>query len=273
MTMVSNVGHLVSSVTANQTAPVRYGEKVDIFGVFYTITDYVDATERIMVAARQNQSYAVSALAVHGLMEAVNDSTFRAQVERIDLITPDGQPVRWAMNALYKVGLSERVYGPDLTWYVIEAAAEENIKIFLFGSTEQTCEAFAAAIRDRCPGAIVDYQSDRFRDPTPEEDQADVDRINAFGAGVVLVGRGCPRQEKWVSDHRGKVNAAMLAVGAAFDYGAGSLEPPPEWMQRYGLQWLFRLKQEPGRLWKRYLVTNSQFVFEFGKALIKQRLR
>lgn len=251
----------------------QYGETVDIFGVDYTVTDYVDATERIMVAARANQSYAVSALAVHGLIESVNDDAFRAQVQSIDLVTPDGQPVRWAMNALYGTELAERVYGPDLTWYVIEAAAKEGIKIFLFGSTEEICELFAEAIRVRCDGAVVEFQSDRFRDPTPEEDQADIDRINQSGAGVVLVGRGCPRQEKWVADHRGKVDAAMLAVGAAFDYGAGSLEPPPAWMQRYGLQWLFRLKQEPGRLWRRYLLTNSQFVFLFAKAMVRSKLK
>ena len=269
--MALNAGRLVNSSVNASKASERYGEKVDIFGVDYMITDYVDATERIMVAARQNQSYAVSALAVHGLMEAVNDDSFMAQVRTIDLITPDGQPVRWAMNALHKADLGERVYGPDLTWYVIEAAAKEGVKIFLFGSTEETCDAFADAIAKRCPGAVVDYQSDRFREPTPDEDQVDIDRINDFGAGVVLVGRGCPRQEKWVADHRGKVNAAMLAVGAAFDYGAGSLEPPPAWMQRYGLQWLFRLRQEPGRLWKRYLFTNSQFVFNFGKAFVTTR--
>lgn len=251
----------------------RFGEKVDIFGVHYTVTDYADATERIIAAAKDRQSYAVSALAVHGLMEAVNEPAFMSQVRTIDLVTPDGQPVRWAMNLLHGTKLAERVYGPDLTWHVIEAAAKANIKIFLFGSTEETCEAFGAEILLRFPDAEVEHQADRFRDPTPDEDQADIDRINNFGAGVVLVGRGCPRQEKWVADHRGKVNAAMLAVGAAFDYGAGSLEPPPQWMQRYGLQWLFRLKQEPGRLWKRYLFTNTQFVFELAKASIRSAAR
>lgn len=251
-----------------RTNGVDFGRKVDLFGIGVTVTDYDDATDRIIDAAKARDSYAVSALAVHGLMEAVDDDTFGAQVNVIDLVTPDGQPVRWAMNTLHRTGLSDRVYGPDLTWRVLEAAVAEGIGIYLFGSTKETCDAFVDAIHERFPQAVISgVQPDRFRDATPEEDQADIARINNSGAGVVLVGRGCPRQERWVADHRGQVNAAMLAVGAAFDYGAGTLEAPPVWMQRTGLQWLYRLAQEPGRLWRRYLITNSKFLLRFGLAL------
>jgi len=249
------------------------GSKVDLFGVDVSVTTYSHATGAIMDAARNRRSYAVSALAVHGLMEAVGDPAFRAVVNEIDLVTPDGQPVRWAMNRLHHAGLEDRVYGPDLTWKVIEAAAHEGVGIYLFGSTEETCEAFRAEIERRHPEAkVVDVQPDRFRDATPAEDEADVARMNGSGAGVVLVGRGCPRQERWVAAHRGRVHAAMLAVGAAFDYGAGNLAPPPPWMQRTGLQWLYRLGQEPRRLWRRYLVTNSRFLVHFGRALVRSRL-
>lgn len=247
---------------------VDIGSKVDLFGVGITVTDYDDATERIMAAARERRSFAVSALAVHGLMEAADDPNFRAVVNTIDLVTPDGQPVRWAMNSLYRTDLDDRVYGPDLTWRVVEAAADDGVGIYLYGSTEEACEGFAAEIVRRYPKAVIaDIQPDRFRDATAAEDAADIDRINGSGAGVVLVGRGCPRQERWVAQHRGQVNAAMLAVGAAFDYGAGTLSPPPAWMQRAGLQWLYRLVQEPGRLWRRYLITNSKFLLRFGRAL------
>lgn len=246
-----------------------FGDKVDVFGVGITVTDYDDATDRIMDAARDRRSYAVSALAVHGLMEAVDDEAFQEQVNRIDLVTPDGQPVRWAMNVLHDAGLDDRVYGPDLAWRVIEGAAEEGIGIYLFGSTEETGLAFAEEIVRRYPTVIIsDIQPDRFREATDIEDAADTARINRSGAGVVLVGRGCPRQERWVAGHRGRVNAAMLAVGAAFDYGAGTLGSPPQWMQQSGLQWLYRLGQEPRRLWRRYLITNSKFLFRFGRALL-----
>lgn len=246
-------------------------EKVDVFGVGLSLTDYDDATSRIIEAGRARQSYAVSALATHGLMEAVHDASFREVVNDLDLVTPDGQPVRWAMNILHDAGLDDRVYGPELTWKVCGAAADAGIGIYLFGSTAETCNAFVEAVLDEWPHAVIsDIQPDRFRDATPEEDAADVARIENSGAGVVLVGRGCPRQEKWVGAHKGSVNAAMMAVGAAFDYHAGQLKKPPAVMQRYGLEWLWRLGLEPKRLFKRYLVTNSQYCFELTKAIIKR---
>lgn len=248
------------------------GDKVDLFGVGLSVTTYEHATAEIMEAARARRSHGVSALAVHGLMESVDDETLRRQVNSLDLVTPDGQPVRWAMNLLHHTGLEDRVYGPDLTWHVLEACADQGVGVYLFGSKPETCEAFAAEIRRRFPAIdIVDIQPDRFRDATPEEDAADIERMNASGAGVVLVGRGCPRQERWVADHRGKVHASMLAVGAAFDYGAGTMDEPPTWMQDRGLQWLYRLGQEPGRLWRRYLFTNSAFLRHLLVAKLRSR--
>ncbi len=247
-------------------------EKVDIFGVGLSKTDYDDATGRIITAAMNHQSFAVSALATHGLMEAVHDPRFLEVVNSLDLVTPDGQPVRWAMNLLHKAGLDDRVYGPDLTWKVCGAAADAGVGIYLFGSTTETCDAFVAAILAEWPHAIIsDVQPDRFREATPEEDRSDVERINNSGAGVVFVGRGCPRQERWVAAHKGHVNAAMMAVGAAFDYHAGQLKKPPPLMQKYGLEWLWRLGLEPKRLFRRYAVTNSQFLIALTKALARQR--
>ncbi len=241
---------------------VTHAPKVDLFGVRISITDYEDATRRIIEAAKARESYAVSALAVHGLMESVNDPELRDLVNTIDLVTPDGQPVRWALNHFHDAALGDRVYGPDLTWHVLAAAEAERVPVYLYGSTEETGEAFAAAILGKHPAIeIVGVQPDRFREATEDEDLADIAEINESGAGVVLVGRGCPRQERWVAQHRGKVHASMLAVGAAFDFAAGNLATPPSWMQRAGLQWLHRLAQEPGRLWRRYLFTNSQFVW------------
>ncbi len=253
-------------------AATALGRRVDLFGIDVTISTYDHALDAIVTAAKEQKSFGLSALAVHGLMEAVSDPKFRRQVNSLSMSVPDGQPVRWALNVLHGAQLTDRVYGPELTWRAIEAAAEHGIGIYLFGPTVETCDEFDAAILERHPSSIISgVQADRFRDATPQEDLADIERINASGAGIVLVGRGCPRQEKWVADHLGSVNAAMLAVGAAFDYGAGTLEPPPAWMQRLGLQWLYRLGQEPSRLWKRYLVTNSRFLWSLGRALVRQR--
>ncbi|MFT7475342.1 MAG: N-acetylglucosaminyldiphosphoundecaprenol N-acetyl-beta-D-mannosaminyltransferase [Verrucomicrobiales bacterium] len=246
-------------------------ERVDIFGVQVCVTTYEDAAKRIIEAGAQKRSFTMSALATHGLMEAVHDPAFRDVVNGLDLATPDGQPVRWAMNILHKVGLEERVYGPELTWRVCGAAAEAGIGIYLYGSTPETGEAFVAAILNEWPHAIIsDVQPDRFREATPEEDAEDIERINKSGAGIVLVGRGCPRQEKWVGAHKGTVNAAMMAVGAAFDYHAGQLKKPPAVMQKYGLEWVWRLALEPRRLFKRYAVTNSQYVVALAKAVVKR---
>lgn len=251
------------------TDPLR---TVDIFGIDLSITDYEDATRRIVQAGQDHQSFAMSALATHGLMEAVHDPEFNEVVNGLDLVTPDGQPVRWAMNLLHNADLDDRVYGPDLTWKVIGAAAEAGVGLYLFGSTQETCDAFVDAILREWPDAIIsDVQPDRFREATAEEDATDIERINSSGAGIVLVGRGCPRQEKWVGAHRGKVNAAMMAVGAAFDYHAGQLRKPPAMMQKYGLEWLWRLGLEPKRLFKRYAVTNSQYVFHLGRAMVRKK--
>ncbi len=248
------------------------GSKVDVFGVGISVTDYGSATAEILDAARARRSFGVTALATHGLMESTRDPELRRRVNALDLVTPDGQPVRWAMNALHRTGLEERVYGPDLTVEVCRAAAEAGVGVYLFGSTPSTCDAMAAELRRRFPAIrIVDVQPDRFRDATAEEDAADVARINASGAGVVLVGRGCPRQERWVADHLGQVDAAMLAVGAAFDYLAGTLRRPPAWMQRHGLEWLFRLGLEPRRLARRYVVHNTRFLVRFAQELLIRR--
>ena len=246
--------------------------RVDVFGVQMSVTDYDNSIDQIIEAGQEKRSFAMSALATHGLMEAVHDPDFMKVVNGLDLVTPDGQPVRWAMNILHDTNLEDRVYGPDLTWKVCGAAADAGVGIYLFGSTPETCEKFVEAILDKWPHAIIsDVQPDRFRDATPEEDAADIARINASGAGVVLVGRGCPRQEKWVGAHRGQVNAAMMAVGAAFDYHAGLLRKPPAVMQRFGLEWLWRMGLEPKRLFKRYAVTNTQYVVQLARAVAKKK--
>jgi N-acetylglucosaminyldiphosphoundecaprenol N-acetyl-beta-D-mannosaminyltransferase len=247
-------------------------QKVNVFGVGLSVVNYSQACEEIISAAKERRSFAMSALAVHGLMESVADPDLRGLVNRIDLVTPDGQPVRWAMNLLHHTRLQDRVCGPDLTRLVCEAAAKEGIGIYLFGSTLETVEKLSRKLPEHFPGLkISGMQPDRFREATPEEDQEDILRINRSGAGIVLVGRGCPRQERWVAGHQEKVNAAMMAVGAAFDFYTGTLERAPRWMQSTGLEWLFRFMKEPRRLFKRYLVTNSKFLWRLGFDLLKAR--
>ena len=243
--------------------------KASVFGIDISVTDQNQALASILEAARQRRSFAMTALAVHGLVESVRDPGLARLVNQIDLVTPDGQPVRWALNLLHSAGLPDRVCGPDLTERVCQAAADQGIGIYIFGSTPETCQRMVARLQQRYAGIhIVGVQPDRFRNATPEEDRQDIERINASGAGIVLVGRGCPRQERWVAEHLGKVNAAMLAVGAAFDFIAGLQSRAPKWMQKSGLEWLYRLASEPRRLWRRYAVTNTIFLFCLARSLL-----
>lgn len=232
----------------------------------YANVDYESASNIIIEEAKNQRSFGVSALAVHGLMESVSNVDLGKVINNIDLIVPDGQPVRWALNSFYKLGMKDRVYGPELTLRVLKKADENALNVYLYGSTEHTLLKFKKFISEKYPNVnICGVHIDRFREATDEEDADDIRKINESGANIVLVGRGCPRQEFWVATHKGKVNAAMMAVGAAFDFHAGTVKQAPKWMQNNGLEWFFRLLQEPKRLAKRYFVTNSLFIFTFFK--------
>jgi exopolysaccharide biosynthesis WecB/TagA/CpsF family protein len=241
-------------------------DKYKLFIPEYANVDYEKASDIIMENAMENRSFGVSALAVHGLMASLSDKKLGTLINKIDLIVPDGQPVRWALNSFYKLGMKDRVYGPELTLHVLKKANRDGLKIFLYGSTGSTLNAFEAFIRNNYPQVIIcGVHEDRFREATDDEGLSDIKKINSSGAHIVLVGRGCPRQEFWVANHKGSINAAMMAVGAAFDFHAGVLDQAPKWMQDKGLEWLYRLIKEPRRLWRRYFLTNSSFILKFLK--------
>jgi N-acetylglucosaminyldiphosphoundecaprenol N-acetyl-beta-D-mannosaminyltransferase len=240
--------------------------KYQLFGIGYNAVDYSSATSLIIDNAQKRNSFGVSALAVHGLITSYNNLNIKELVNKIDLVVPDGQPVRWLLNSFYNVGLIDRVYGPKLTLFVLSKANKYKLNIFLYGSTSGTLEKFHSFIKNNYPQVnVCGTHVDRFREATEAEDDEDIKKINASGAHIVLVGRGCPRQEIWVANHIKKVNAVMMAVGAAFDFHAGTLKQAPKWMQDKGLEWLFRFISEPKRLWKRYFTTNSFFIYLFLK--------
>lgn len=238
--------------------------KKQLFSVKYSITDYDEASNIIIDKARLHESFGVSALAVHGLIESVRDRGFRKSLSNINMIVPDGQPVRWALNSFHKVNLSDRVAGPILTRHVMSKANHLGLSIYLYGSKQETLDKIIRFMSINYPNLrIAGTHADRFRDATPEEDIQDIDKINASGADIVLVGRGCPRQEIWVSNHIGKINAPMMAIGAAFDFYAGNIKHAPSWMQDSGLEWVYRFIQDPKKTWKRYIVHNSHFIYLF----------
>lgn len=244
--------------------PIRY----PVFGIPISASDMVGVVDAITRAAKERHPMGVSALAVHGLMEAVRQNPMSSAVRRLDIVTPDGQPVRWALNLLHGANLADRVAGPNLMPALCRRAEAEGIGIYLFGSTDETCRKLVAALKRDYPNLrISGVQPDRFREATEEEDRADIDRINASGAGIVFVGRGCPRQEYWVSAHRDQIDCPLIAVGAAFDFIAGNLTRAPEFLQRHGLEWTWRLVKEPRRLFWRYASTNTSFLLHLAAAL------
>lgn len=246
-------------------------EKYDVLGVQITATTYDGAVESIANAARRGDSAIVSLHAAHALITARNDPQLREAVNQFHMIAPDGQPVRWALNWLNRLQLPDRVYGPKLTLRLCERAAADGIGVFLYGSTQAVIDALCRRLSVQYPALkIVGAESPPFRDLTPEEDEAIVRRINTSGAGIVFVGLGAPKQDWFAHKHRNRIAAVQVCVGAAFDFHAGTKAMAPSWMQRAGLEWLFRLANEPKRLWKRYLVTNSHFAFRLALAMAKR---
>ncbi|MFV1966746.1 MAG: WecB/TagA/CpsF family glycosyltransferase, partial [Pirellulaceae bacterium] len=229
--------------------------KHNILGVMIDAVDYEAAVERILAAAKTSSPLAVSALAVHGVMTSVWDRVHRYRLNQLDLIVPDGQPVRWALNVLHGARLQERVYGPTLMLKTCERAAAEDLPVFLFGGTQELLDSLSNRLCDRYPRLrIAGMLPSKFRRLAPGEKQGVVDTIRASGAKIAFVGLGCPRQEVWAFEFRDALSMPLLAVGAAFNFHAGLLAQAPPLMQRVGLEWLFRLIREPRRLWKRYVL-------------------
>jgi exopolysaccharide biosynthesis WecB/TagA/CpsF family protein len=251
---------------------VRWPQKVDLFGVGVSVTTYDEAAAAILQAARQGLSGIVSCHAVHALVTASRDPALRAKVNTFELVSPDGQPVRWALNLLHGARLADRVYGPELMLRLCRGAEAAGNPIYLYGGSGAVTESLQANLRRLYPQLVIaGYETPPFRPLTPEEDRAVVERINRSGAGVVFIGLGCPKQDLFAYEHRDAIKAVQVCVGAAFDFHAGVKKMAPGWMQCHGLEWLYRLSQEPGRLWQRYLVTNSLFLWQLGQSLCRGR--
>lgn len=255
------------------TTALRFPPKLDVVGVRISRTDYDEACTAILAAAAARRPVLVTALAVHGTIEAARDRAFGSQIEQFDLVLPDGQPIRWALRLVHGARLADRVYGPELMMRLCSRARETGISVYLYGSTPDTVTKLKTSLLRSLRGlAIVGCEPSLFRPLTSEEDREFVERIERSGAGIVFIGLGCPRQEQFAFAHRETIRAVQVCVGAAFDFHAGTKRQAPRWMQDRGLEWLFRLCQEPRRLWRRYAVTNSLFLCRLGRQLLSKTL-
>lgn len=239
--------------------------KHDVLGVRIDAVDYEAAVDRIARAAHDGRGYAVSALAVHGVMTGVLDREHRHRLNAFEMLVPDGQPVRWALNLLHRTRLADRVYGPNLMLRVCARAAADGLPIFLFGGSAELLAALQTKLLGLYPTLqIAGVRSSLFRRMNDAEEAALVDEVKRSGAKILFIGLGCPRQEVSAFELRQRLNMPLIAVGAAFNFHAGLLpQAPPGW-QRRGLEWLFRLTREPTRLWRRYLLLNPLYLTLLG---------
>jgi N-acetylglucosaminyldiphosphoundecaprenol N-acetyl-beta-D-mannosaminyltransferase len=232
-----------------------------LLGVDLDALDLDALRARILRAAHAGEPLAVSALAVHGLTTAALDPALRFRLNRLDVVAPDGQPVRLALNALYGTGLREAARGTDLAFAILGDAEEAGLPVYFYGSTPETLAALDERVRADHPALqIAGLQPSRFGPADAAAQDGIAAGIRDSGGRIVLVGLGAPRQERFVSAMRDRVGVPILAVGAAFDYLAGTLTLPPRIVSEKGFEWLWRLVAEPGRLWRRYLLLNPLFV-------------
>jgi len=242
-----------------------------VLGMRVDATSYPDLVAKVMSWADNAESRAISVATVQVVMEGYDRPVYRQLVNDCDVVTPDGMPLVWFLRAI-GIADASRVYGPDLTLSLLQAANEKHLAVGFYGGSPEALEGFLAAVRRHFPNVNVVYAySPPFRSLSLQEDAKVVRDICSSGVRILFVGLGCPKQEQWVSTHRGSIPAVMIGVGAAFDFLSGAKPQAPKWMQRNGLEWLFRFATEPRRLFWRYTRQNPRFVFFAGRQLLLHR--
>ncbi|MCP4606857.1 MAG: WecB/TagA/CpsF family glycosyltransferase [Proteobacteria bacterium] len=240
----------------------------EILGTRVDATSYAHATNSVLEMVREDRSGYICIANVHMIMEAHDSPAFRSVVNSADLVTPDGVPLVWMMRLL---GIDEqtRVYGPTLMLRICETAAEADVPVGLLGATHDVLCKLENNLKRRFEKLNIAYaHAPPFRQLSDSEINQIVSDIRESKARILFIGLGCPKQEIWMADNTHRIQAVMLGVGAAFDFHAGTMRQSPEVIQRLGLEWLFRLTMEPGRLWRRYLLYNPRFMWLAFKRLI-----
>lgn len=236
-------------------------EKYALLGVGVSATRFEETLQELLDAPQSQQRKRVHFCSVHTLVESSTNPDLYAELQDAEVVAPDGMPLVWA-GRLRGIAV-QRFCGPDVMPELIDRSREYGQSHFFYGGAEGVPEQLAEAFSERYPGLLVaGTYSPPFRELSQEEDAAVVERINSSNADYVWVGLGSPKQDLWIADHWERLEASvLLAVGAAFDFHTDRSRRAPRWMQRTGLEWLFRLLSEPGRLWKRYTVVNLTFIY------------
>jgi N-acetylglucosaminyldiphosphoundecaprenol N-acetyl-beta-D-mannosaminyltransferase len=234
-----------------------------VLGMRVDATTYAETCDTAIERAESGAGGMVCVATAHMAIECFDDPALRRAVNAADRVTPDGMSLVFALRRL-GVGSAARVYGPALLELLCERAAARGIAVGFYGGRPEVLEALTARLLRRHPGLRIPFAwSPPFRPLDATEDAAVRDAIAASGVGILFVGLGCPKQERWMAAHRDALACVQVGVGAAFDFLAGAKPQAPAWMQGAGLEWLFRLACEPRRLWRRYLVGNARFLYHF----------
>lgn len=245
-------------------------KKLNLLSLSVTTGSYKDITGGILELAQRRISSYTCLVNVHMLVEAHLDRNFAGIVNNADVVTADEKPITWGLRLLHHYN-KDKIAGADLLPSLLEGAVERQVPVFFLGGTERMLERTRIYAAEKCPDLkIAGTFSPPFRSLTDEEIESIVEMINASGAGLVLVAMGCPKQEKWMASMKGQINACMVGIGGALPVMIGQ-KRAPIWIQNVGLEWMYRLMQEPRRLFKRYAVVNAIFIWLMTKAYIGKR--
>ena len=247
-------------------------KKIDLLGLSISTGSYQEFVNSLIKSAKEKKSHYTCVANVHMLIEAYRDKHFSRVVSNANVITPDGKPLSWALQLLYGIK-QDRVAGMDLLPDLLNHASIQKLPVYFHGGTTELMDKTKAHLQQFYPSLKVSgYNSPPFRNLTAFEEETIIQNINASGAAFVFVVLGCPKQEKWMASMLGRINAVMVGIGGALPVMVGMQKRAPKWMQQSGLEWMFRLILEPKRLFRRYAITNSLFLYLLFKKYISLKL-
>ncbi|RYY16283.1 MAG: glycosyltransferase [Chitinophagaceae bacterium] len=245
-------------------------QRVTVISLNLSLGNYRQFQKEIITAAKAKQAGSVCFANVHMTIESKFNPGIAEAVNKADWVLCDGVPLLWSMKWLYGIK-QDRATGLDMLPDLLQSAEETGVSVFFYGSTPEILKQTVDVCRQKYPKlTVAGTLSPPFRVLTPEEEAEVIEQISRSGAGLVFVSLGCPKQEVWMAKMRGQIPAVLLGIGGALPVLAGDVKRSPDWMQRAGLEWLFRFAQEPKRLFKRYAVTNSLYTWYLMKQLVSK---
>lgn len=248
--------------------------RISVLSLNVNITTIHNSLQQIDMLTSKKQGAYVCVSNVHMCMETYDCDDFKKIVNDADIVIPDGKPLSIAQKLLGHAD-AEQVRGQDIMNAICASSGDKKINVGLYGgSSDALLNTVKAKLLASYPDINISYAySPPFRPLSVEEDQQVIADINAADVNVLFVGIGCPKQERWMAEHKVSLNCVMLGVGAAYDFIAGSKKHAPRWVQHIGMEWCFRLCSEPTRLWRRYLSTNPRFIWLFSKQILKEKIK